>query len=281
MTAAQLSVTAALCVGALPGCCGAIGRTVGPILLQTAPRHFPPRLCLEPNLSPMEISLQPKRPDEPSVGEPLPPVPVHRRSKLSFVLPALLMVGMWTWPWLLSLLLSCARADRTRALYPALAQLTYLKVVAARLLVAAACGAVVGLERKDADRPAGLRSLTLVSSGSALYTLAGMYGIDAGDPARAAAQVCTGVGFIGAGVIAKGSFRDPVRGVTTACAVWVSAALGVVAAAGMWLFALYSTGLTVTILRISRWYNAFTRSQLAEVFNLTEYKEGSVDSIIS
>ena len=59
------------------------------------------------------------------------------------------------------------------------------------------------------------------------------------------AQVCTGVGFIGAGVIAKGSFRDPVRGVTTACAVWVSAALGVVAASGMWLFALYSTGLTV------------------------------------
>ena len=102
--------------------------------------------------------------------------------------------------------------------------------------------------------------------------------------ARTAAQVCTGVGFIGAGVIAKGSFRDPVRGVTTACAVWVSAALGVVAASGMWLFALYSTGLTVTILRISRWYNAFIRSKVAEVLNLqelSEYSEGEEDSLIS
>lgn len=72
---------------------------------------------------------------------------------------------------------------------------------------------------------------------------------------RAAAQICTGVGFIGAGVIAKGGGKSPVRGVTTACAVWVSAALGVVAASGMWLFALYSAGLSVTILRISRWYN--------------------------
>ena len=71
---------------------------------------------------------------------------------------------------------------------------------------------------------------------------------------RAAAQICTGVGFIGAGVIAKGGGKSPVRGVTTACAVWVSAALGVVAASGMWLFALYSAGLSVTILRISRWY---------------------------
>jgi putative Mg2+ transporter-C (MgtC) family protein len=73
-------------------------------------------------------------------------------------------------------------------------------------------------------------------------------------PPRDPPQVCTGCGFIGAGVIARGSARDPVRGVTTACAVWVSAALGVCSATGMPMFALYATGVTVSILRVSRWY---------------------------
>ena len=182
----------------------------------------------------------------------------------------LLMLVFWSWPWALSFILSrvipvVAPIAETPSIVSApsaalLAAITFmsrqldmLETVASRLLVAAGCGAIIGVERKDADRPAGLRSMTLVSSGSALYTLACIFGIEGGDPVRAAAQVCTGVGFIGAGVIAKGSVRDPVRGVTTACAVWVSAALGVVAASGMWLFALYSTGISISILRISRW----------------------------
>lgn len=189
-------------------------------------------------------------------------LPVYRTPKFTAVL---LMLVFWSWPWALSFLLAQAMpaaavagaAGPSAGLVSALScmtqQLDMLEVVASRLLVAAACGAIIGLERKDADRPAGLRSMTLVSSGSALYTLACVFGIEGGDPVRAAAQVCTGVGFIGAGVIAKGSVRDPVRGVTTACAVWVSAALGVVAAAGMWLFAFYSTGISISILRISRW----------------------------
>jgi hypothetical protein len=187
-------------------------------------------------------------------------LPMYRTPKFTAVL---LMLVFWSWPWALSFLLArvtpavAGAAAQPAALSSVLSSMTQqldrLEIVASRLLVAAACGAVIGLERKDADRPAGLRSMTLVSSGSALYTLACVFGIEGGDPVRAAAQVCTGVGFIGAGVIAKGSVRDPVRGVTTACAVWVSAALGVVAAAGMWLFAFYSTGISISILRISRW----------------------------
>ena len=65
--------------------------------------------------------------------------------------------------------------------------------------------------------------------------------------------------------VAKGSVRDPVRGVTTACAVWVSAALGVVAASGQPLLAVYACGVTMTILRVSRWYNAFVRSRVGVV----------------
>ncbi len=69
--------------------------------------------------------------------------------------------------------------------------------------------------------------------------------------------------------VAKGSLRDPVRGVTTACAVWVSAALGVVAASGQPLLALYACGLTVTILRVSRWYNAIVRSRVGVIVQET------------
>jgi len=194
-----------------------------------------------------------------------------------YMLPVLCIAMLWAWPWLVDVGLR-ALIDSLGAEHAVVAAkasearhaLTKLKMMSSRLLVASGCGAVIGLERKDADRPAGLRSMTLVSTGSALYTLACIFGIERGDQARAAAQVCTGVGFIGAGVIAKGGTRDPVRGVTTACAVWVSAALGVAAASGMSFFALYATGIAISVLRISRWYNRFLRSRLAEVFHLGE-----------
>ena len=159
-----------------------------------------------------------------------------------------------TWPWIVHAATTLVKpngAAQAPFFVTNLAdKLHVLKKLASRLLVAAGCGAIIGIERKAMDRPAGLRSMTLVSSGSALYTLACIFGIEGGDPIRAAAQVCTGVGFIGAGVLTKGNM---VRGVTTACAVWVSAAIGVCAASGLHLFSLYSCGLTVAILRISRW----------------------------
>lgn len=133
---------------------------------------------------------------------------------------------LWTWPWVLDAVRIRLTGGTAYANMFG-AQLRLVRKMSFRLLVASACGSVMGLERKSADRPAGLRSMTLVSVGSCLYTLAVIYGTHGGDPGRAAAQVCTGVGFIGAGVIWKGSdIKSPVRGVTTACAVWVSAALG-------------------------------------------------------
>ena len=188
-------------------------------------------------------------------------------------LPFLGLVLMWVWPWLLPapLRLLCGLSLLDVA-NPIFAQLQFLRMVCSRLLVAAVCGAIIGLERKDADRPAGLRSLCLVSTGSALYVMACMFSpeiVGKGDAARAAAQVCTGVGFIGAGVIAKGNVKDPVRGVTTACAVWVTAAVGVVAAAGLPILAFYSCGLTVTILRVTRWYNLLMRTRMARSVSQT------------
>src|SRR2546423_11208863 len=118
-----------------------------------------------------------------------------------------------------------------------------------RLGVAALLGAVVGIEGESAAKGGGLRTHAVVALGAALFTVAGAYGfadIDKGpniDPARVAAQVATGVGFIGAGTILR--HGASVRGITTAATVWLAAAIGVAAGAGGSLAAGGATGMTL------------------------------------
>ena len=94
---------------------------------------------------------------------------------------------------------------------------------------------VIGLEREIRQRSAGLRTHTLVGLGAALFTLAGRFGFEDGftvvDPTRVAAQVVSGIGFIGAGLIF--TRRDGVRGLTTAATIWLAAAVGLAAGAGL------------------------------------------------
>jgi putative Mg2+ transporter-C (MgtC) family protein len=128
--------------------------------------------------------------------------------------------------------------------------------VAARLVVAAALGAAVGLERELREREAGLRTHMLVSVGSALFTLASAYGfhefLTAGgnvvraDPARIAAQIVTGIGFIGAGAIIRQGLS--VRGITTAATLWTVAAIGLAAGAGYYSAAVIATAIVVVSL---------------------------------
>ncbi|ALU39475.1 hypothetical protein AS188_06590 [Kocuria flava] len=117
-------------------------------------------------------------------------------------------------------------------------------------LVAAAFGltALIGLERRLRRKSAGLRTHALVGTGSAVFTLVSAYGfaplpgIDAGpDPSRVAAQVVTGIGFLGAGVIFTN--RDVVHGLTTAASVWLSAAVGMACGAGLVPLAAAATAL--------------------------------------
>jgi putative Mg2+ transporter-C (MgtC) family protein len=119
-----------------------------------------------------------------------------------------------------------------------------------RLAVAAALGAAVGVERELRDREAGLRTHLLVCVGSALFTLVGAYGFtDLGskvDPTRVAAQIVTGVGFLGAGAIIRQGLS--VRGLTTAATLWLVAAIGMAAGAGYWEGALITTlGAIITL----------------------------------
>jgi putative Mg2+ transporter-C (MgtC) family protein len=112
-----------------------------------------------------------------------------------------------------------------------------------RVLLAFVLGGLIGYEREIIQRPAGLRTHMLVAAGSAAFTMAGIYGfIGEGtvrDPARVAAQVVTGVGFLGAGTIWRKS--NTVRGLTTAASIWLVAAVGMLAGGGLYLLAVFTT----------------------------------------
>lgn len=118
------------------------------------------------------------------------------------------------------------------------------------LVIAAFLGGLIGLERTTATRPAGLRTYMLVSVGSCLFTLLSIYGFPmqgpARDTARVAAQIVTGVGFLGAGAIWRS--QDTMKGLTTAAGLWVAAAIGMAAGAGFGLLALIATVLVLIIL---------------------------------
>jgi putative Mg2+ transporter-C (MgtC) family protein len=121
-----------------------------------------------------------------------------------------------------------------------------------RLCVAGLLGAAVGLEREIRGRDPGIRTHALVALGAALFTLAGAYGFSDiptspnVDPARLAAQVAAGIGFIGAGAIIRSGIS--VRGLTTAATLWMSAALGVTAGAGAYVLAVAATAVGFLIL---------------------------------
>lgn len=112
-----------------------------------------------------------------------------------------------------------------------------------RLFVAGALGGAIGLEREIRERQAGLRTHLLVAVGSALFTLVSAYGFrNFGvrvDPTRIAAQIVTGIGFLGAGAIIRLGLS--VRGLTTAASLWLVAAIGMAAGAGYWAGALIAT----------------------------------------
>src|SRR4051812_22740099 len=125
-----------------------------------------------------------------------------------------------------------------------------------RLGVAALAGLTLGFERELRARAAGLRTHSLVAVGAALFTIAGAYGFadlpraPTVDPARIAAQVASGIGFLGAGAIMRQGFG--VRGLTTAATLWLAAALGVTAGAGAYAAVAISTGVMLTVLVVMR-----------------------------
>lgn len=126
----------------------------------------------------------------------------------------------------------------------------------ARIALAGALGGLIGFERELSDQPAGFRTHILVALGAALFTLVGAYGLQsffedghAGatfDPTRVAAQVVTGIGFLGAGAIIQQGVS--VRGLTTAASLWVTAAIGTAVGLGYWEGALATVVIAIVAL---------------------------------
>jgi len=117
-----------------------------------------------------------------------------------------------------------------------------------RLLAATVLGAAIGYQRERAGKPAGLRTHTLISVGAALFTVASLYGFGAtADPARIAAGIVAGIGFLGAGAIIR---RDEglVAGLTTATTIWAVAAIGLAVGAGLYLVSAVATALILIVL---------------------------------
>jgi putative Mg2+ transporter-C (MgtC) family protein len=139
---------------------------------------------------------------------------------------------------------------------PEVPSITTAEVVL-RVLVAGVLGGLIGFEREYSDQPAGFRTHILVSVGAALFTLAGAFGVEAFiegdeiatvrfDPTRVAAQIVTGIGFLGAGAIVRHGIN--VRGLTTAASLWVTAAIGMAAGFGYWEGAVAASLVTIVSL---------------------------------
>lgn len=126
-----------------------------------------------------------------------------------------------------------------------------------RLAVATVLGAIVGLERERAEQAAGLRTHALVSLGAALFMIVSTYGFSSVlgthvvlDPSRVAAQVASGIGFLGAGTIILR--RQIVRGLTTAASIWTVAAIGLATGCGMYVAAASATLFVLIVLAAMR-----------------------------
>jgi len=155
-----------------------------------------------------------------------------------------------------------------------------------RVLVGAALGAVIGFERERHDQPAGLRTHMILVIGA---TLAMVLSVNLGylfarpgtpaDPARLAAQVISGIGFLGAGAILRYGFT--VKGLTTATSMWTMAIVGMAVGAGYYLIGVLATGLMLVVLALLNVFeNRFVRTSVSRFITIeTDYHKGVVKSV--
>ena len=142
-----------------------------------------------------------------------------------------------------------------------------------KLVLSMLLGAIIGIERRRKGQIAGLRTFALISMGATLAMLISIYipqvyfGLKNGDPGRIAAQVVSGVGFLGAGAIIQ--MKGSVRGLTTAAGIWMAACIGLAVGAGMYLISIIATLLIIFILvnieRIEMRHNFLWESKIIRV----------------
>ena len=135
------------------------------------------------------------------------------------------------------------------------------------LLLAVLLGALIGLEREFRNKTAGFRTVILICLGAALFTMVSLSFAPTSDPARIAAQIVTGVGFLGAGAILRDGPR--IVGLTTAAIVWLAAAIGMATGSGNFLLAAIATGLVTLVLwlfpKIEHWIDTLREVHSYEI----------------
>jgi putative Mg2+ transporter-C (MgtC) family protein len=119
-----------------------------------------------------------------------------------------------------------------------------------RVLVAALLSMVIGFERERSGQSAGLRTHMLVGLGAALFTVLSLFAFGDGDPGRVAAQIVTGIGFLGAGAIIQRRDAKHPHGLTTAAGIWAVAAVGMACGTGLYVLAGFTTLLIVVVLSL-------------------------------
>ena len=126
-------------------------------------------------------------------------------------------------------------------------------VLITRIVIAGLLGGIIGAEREYRAKIAGTRTHLLVAVGAALMMVVSRYGFDGqGDPGRVAAQIVSGIGFIGAGAIMVN--RHAVHGLTTAAGIWVAAGIGMAVAAGMYVIGVATTVISLVGLEVFGWF---------------------------
>jgi putative Mg2+ transporter-C (MgtC) family protein len=150
--------------------------------------------------------------------------------------------------------------------------------LALRLTVGVLLGAIIGLEREMNRQPAGFRTHSVVALGSAVFTVVSAYAFagPGSDPTRIAAQIVSGIGFIGAGTILQS--RGQVRGLTTAASLWSVAGIGMAAGAGLYGVAVVGTALMLIILSILERVEIYARRRMGLGPDDGEPPEGGEDS---
>jgi putative Mg2+ transporter-C (MgtC) family protein len=137
-----------------------------------------------------------------------------------------------------------------------------IEIAALNLALALFCGALIGSERQVRQRMAGLRTNALVALSAAAFVVFSALYPDEVSPTRVAAQVVSGIGFLGAGIIFRHGFT--IHGLNTAATLWCSAAVGMMAGSGAWIFALMMTGFVIFVnlgLRpLVKWLKRTTRA---------------------
>jgi putative Mg2+ transporter-C (MgtC) family protein len=128
-----------------------------------------------------------------------------------------------------------------------------------KILLSALIGCLVGLEREIRRKPAGFRTLAIISLGSTIFTICSYKLGFPGNEDRIAANVITGVGFLGAGVIFRNGFS--VSGITTAATIWISAALGMLIGIGEYSLALLALAISLVILSLLEYLQDYIDSR--------------------